>query len=73
MGKDKVYVVGQFIKETEDGPVWEMQGVFSSEEKAVKACSDNDNYFVGPLNLDEELPHKRMIKWFVAYYPKPGK
>lgn len=34
--------------------VWEFQGVFSSRDKAVKACRSRF-YFIAPATLDEEI------------------
>jgi hypothetical protein len=49
-------------------PAWEWQGLFSTEEKAVAACR-NEDYFIFPIILDEELPDKT-INIQDAYYPK---
>lgn len=51
----KVYYVGQWVEHLPHQ--WEIQGIFSTEEKAVKACT-HDTYFVTEANLDEELPHE---------------
>lgn len=64
----KLWIVGQFLAETEKGRAWDIQGVFDSEEKAIKACK-NETFFVGPVTLNDEfqLEHK---EWEGAYYPK---
>lgn len=61
----KLWLVGQYKI---DGETWEFQGVFDSEEKAIKACV-NDMFFIAPITLNEELPLEsaEMPK---AYYPK---
>ncbi len=46
--------------------VWDFQGVFSSEQRAVAASRD-PTYFVSPIALDEELPHESMET--PGYYP----
>ena len=46
----KVYVVGQ-----NRDKCWELQGVFSSHEKALAACR-NDNYYTFSEDLDVLLP-----------------
>ena len=58
-----LWFVGQY-KEKKD--TFEIQGIFSTEERALKACKDR-NYFIHPLMLDEELPHET-TKW-KGYYP----
>jgi len=58
-----LWMVGKII----DDPKWEIMGVFSTEEKACSICKD-ENYFIGPLNLDEVLPDET-IEWRGAYYP----
>lgn len=49
------WVVGKIIRETEDGAVWQLQGVFSSEELAEEAALAG-GYFMGPVVVDEALP-----------------
>ena len=45
---------------------WEFQGVFSTEDKAVRACR-NENYFIYPCTLDEELPDERFAPMETRY------
>ena len=61
----KLWVVGKT-----GGASWEFQGVFSTEERAVAAC--RDEMFVGPAELDRQLPHDTW-GWDGAYYPLAGK
>jgi hypothetical protein len=63
----EVWVCGCFIQECEHGNVWEVHGVYSTEELAVKACND-EYYFIGPLNIDEALPDSAK-EWPRCYYP----
>ena len=63
----KLYVVGKVLNPDECEDKWEFFGVFDSEEKAVKACKDA-NYFVGPVELNEELSSEP-ISWPNSYYP----
>ena len=65
-----VWVVGQIIN-TDDGMVWEFQGVFSTEPKAVAACKGL-YWFVGPAVMDEEHPVETE-PWDGCYYPLEGK
>lgn len=37
---------------------WEFQGMFDSEEKAVKACRNRYYFVAGPFYLNENLPHE---------------
>ncbi|MDB4914061.1 MAG: hypothetical protein JWM95_1705 [Gemmatimonadetes bacterium] len=49
---------------------WEVQGVFSSEDKAVAACR-NQWHFVMPLELDAELPDQTTTELPAGtYYPR---
>lgn len=48
-------------------PDWTFQGVYDSEEKAIQACLTED-YFIGPVGLNEPIPHERMA-WPGAYFP----
>lgn len=61
----KLWIVGMIT--SEDGKAWEFVGVFSSEEKAVAACTKY-NFFVGPAELDERFPDDSNL-WPGAYYP----
>jgi hypothetical protein len=65
MGKE-LFVVGKYI-ECDCGKAWEIAGVFDREEKAVEACI-SDNYFVGPIAMNEPFPDES-VKWPGAYYP----
>lgn len=65
--RDTLWMVGQFIKETEHGNIWDFQGVFTSEEQAVKACR-TPAYFVVPIALNQELPHETVVA-LGGYYP----
>jgi len=56
-----LWVVGQYRAETDAGNVWDIQGVFSTREKALAACR-GPNYFIGPIKLNEELPDET-VEW----------
>jgi len=58
--------MGQIKSETEDKE-WEFMGVFTSEEKAIEACT-TDLHFIGPATLDERCPDAT-LEWEGAYYP----
>lgn len=49
--------------------IWDFQGIFDSEEKARKACRD-ENYFIMPVKLNEKLSHET-VENPAAYYPFP--
>lgn len=51
----KLWIVGQYRSGSIPNVVWDFQGVFDSEEKAVAACVDK-NYFIGPIGLNEAVP-----------------
>ena len=62
----KVWIMGQ-IKNEEEYLQFEFMGVFTSEEKAVAACT-SDLHFIGPAVLDERHPDET-IAWEGSYYP----
>ena len=59
---------GKWRKPEDGGSVIEFQGVFSTEQKAIDACRD-ENYFMAPVKLDKELPHES-IQMNGGCYPK---
>jgi hypothetical protein len=61
---EKIFVVG---KRLDDPGAWELQGVFTTEEKAVAACL-GWRYFVGPIELDCPAGDATM-DWDGAFYP----
>jgi hypothetical protein len=61
-----IWIVGKVTDHAHGG--WELQGVFSSEEKALAACRGK-NDFIGPVRVDVELPRQR-LDWVGAYYPR---
>jgi hypothetical protein len=64
----KLWVVGQNKFEGPDGIVWELGGVFSTEALAVEACRSQE-YFVFPVELNEQLPEESIVAPG-CYYPK---
>lgn len=62
----KLYIVGRTTYAS-NFHSWEIMGIFDKEEDAVKLCKNN-NYFVGPINLNEVLPEET-IEWPDAYFP----
>lgn len=65
----KLWICGQLKEEyTDEGTVWEFQGVFSEEIKANQACID-ETYFYFSANLDEEIP-KESVDAEDAHYPR---
>jgi hypothetical protein len=62
-----LWVCGKTVAETDAGRVWEIQGIFDSEENAVAACHTS-SHWVGPMTLNEELPDELML-WPGCYYP----
>ena len=61
-----LWVVGKVFNKA--GTKWEFCGVFDDKEKAEAACHGN-NYFIGPIALNQELPLET-IDWPGAWYPK---
>jgi len=65
MRGQNVWVMGQI---TPDNHLeWEFMGVFTSEEKAVQACT-LDTHFVGPAVMNQRRPDDTHA-WPGAYYP----
>lgn len=62
-----VYVVGQYVKQYDEGPVWEVAGIYFDKIKAELNCLD-ESFFVGPVEMNTPLPLKKTI-WPGAYYP----
>jgi hypothetical protein len=63
----KLWIVGQFRKQTADGNVWDFQGAFDSREAAVAACRSHD-YFIAPSELNAEIPDNAQA-WPDCEYP----
>lgn len=64
------WVCGKNIHESSHGIVWELQGVFMTEESAKKACRD-EKYFIGPIEVDTPVSNET-ISWDGCYYPHLG-
>lgn len=62
---EQVWICGKTLDATAYG--WELMGVFTSEEKAVAACTELW-HFVGPATLDERLPDES-VAWAGCHYP----
>jgi hypothetical protein len=61
-----VFIVFQW-REGDDTP--EVQGVFSTIEKAEAECL-SENYCVCPCVMDESRGHERQETWQDAFFPK---
>ena len=62
-----LYIVGENTKEFDGKVAWNIQGVFDSEEEALKHCY-TDSFFIGPLKLNVPLPMET-VDWPGCYYP----
>ena len=56
-----VWVVLCYKGDREEWADYEVAGVFSSEEKALAACRDY-GYCLACFELDERLPHARVVR-----------
>ncbi len=66
---DTVWVCGQYRDGTKAGVIWELQGVFSTKEKAIAVCR-YENYFVMPVKIDHIYPHETMSEPIEgSFYP----
>jgi len=64
-GEATVWVVG---KHCGQNAPWEIQGVYTDEQRAVRTCTEM-NFFVGPMELDTPLPIES-VEWPGCYYPQ---
>lgn len=66
-----LYVLGQYTGRMSPdefaGVAWELAGVFSTREAAVRMCRGRD-FFVGPVEMDTFLPVER-TEWPGCEYP----
>lgn len=60
----ELWIVGKKIEDHECA--WLFEGVFDSEEKAIKACKE-DSYFIAPSELN--YSHPDAPAWKGSYYP----
>lgn len=58
----KVWVVGRSHRDS-----WELRGIYTSEYSAEDRCA-LDTDFVGPVNVDEDLPEE-IVDWPGLRYP----
>lgn len=65
------YLVGRYVVNTDAGPVWEFQGIFTSWDAALEACKD-ETYFMVEVRTDLSIPHQN-VEWASVIYPKAGK
>jgi hypothetical protein len=63
----KLWLCGQNKSGEWPDVVWEFQGAFDSEEKAIEACRD-ENYFIIPFTLNKQFSPDS-IDEPGAYYP----
>lgn len=63
----KFWICGQYRSGDPLNTVWDFQGIFSTKEKAIKACLSR-NYFIVSAKLDEEIPDETKT-WPGVKYP----
>ena len=63
----QLYVTGHIIEETDEGIIWDILGIFDTEDQAVDACYDI-SCFVGPVELNKSFP-REIIEWPGCWYP----
>jgi hypothetical protein len=64
-----IYVIGKSTAATKKGVVWELQGVFTSQEAAEAACEGHPDYWIGPIEADLLLSDEHTA-WPDVYFPK---
>lgn len=62
-----LWVVGKVVRHTEDGAVWEFEGVFSGPAAADAACV-SEFHFYGAAELDRAVDVS--APWPGARYPR---
>lgn len=62
-----LFLVAKVTAETENGRVWECQGVFDSRDRAISECRDW-RYCICPIVLNEPAP-KETVEFPNAEYP----
>jgi hypothetical protein len=67
---EKLFVVGKYLTLTEEGAVWEFEGVYDNKEVAEEACL-SAMYFVGPADLNKVIGGE--VYWPDMYYPLSAK
>lgn len=67
----ELWIVGKYKSGEKLNVVWDFNGVFDTEEKAIEACRDS-SYFVAPAILNQSLAGETM-NWPNAYYPHSEK
>lgn len=65
-----IWIAGRHIVQTKMGAVWTIESIFDDEQSAKKLCIDRgtEDYFVGPLKVNEILPEHDM-DWVGLYWP----
>jgi hypothetical protein len=51
----ELWLCGQYRSGDVPNVVWDLQGIFSTKERAISACK-NRHYFIAPIKVDEEAP-----------------
>lgn len=59
-GRLAMFLVGRYRdRAASDARAWEYQGIFSTHERAVKACLDA-GYFIFAVRVDDEITFQKM-------------
>lgn len=62
-----LWLVGYWPEEQLE-PLWEVVGIYDSEEKALENCL-NWQYFLAPIKLNYTVP-KEVVEWPGLRFPK---
>lgn len=63
-----IWIAGWYVSGEPGEQVWCIKGVYSTEAKAVAACT-TANHFVGPMRLDALGNDNNESHWPGSYYP----
>lgn len=61
-----LWIVGQYRFGDTGAIVWDFQGVFTTEEKAIAACK-SATWFIARMELDKELPEATEVMPAVSW------
>ncbi len=63
-----IWVVGKYRSGKSLEVIWDIIGVFDSEDEALGVCRGHLDYFIGPLTLNEAQSDET-VEWPNCYFP----
>jgi len=65
----KLWLVGVYVKKTDEGAIWDFQGIFDSKQSAIDLCSGHENWFVAECELNDRSIPVKTQDWPNMFYP----